>query len=173
MDADMPNELIELLEKIVLHNSDFAANKNLQNLLILTAIKADTSRVMDYINRLDQYDGQELAKIARKDQYKLYDEAFAIYQKCGEHVDAVKVLIGDLKNIKQAAEYARRVNKAEVWSELGRAYLDEFNVKDAIECFIKAKDPGMYAMVINTSQTQDCWEELVQFLTMARQTLKE
>jgi clathrin heavy chain len=79
MDADMPNELIELLEKIVLHNSDFAANKNLQNLLILTAIKADTSRVMDYINRLDQYDGQELAKIARKDQYKLYDEAFAIY----------------------------------------------------------------------------------------------
>jgi clathrin heavy chain len=29
MDADMPNELIELLERIVLHNSDFASNKNL------------------------------------------------------------------------------------------------------------------------------------------------
>lgn len=29
MDADMPNELIELLERIVLHNSDFANNKNL------------------------------------------------------------------------------------------------------------------------------------------------
>lgn len=64
MDADMPNELIELLERIVLHNSDFAANKNLQNLLILTAIKADKTRVMDYINRLDNYDGIELAKIA-------------------------------------------------------------------------------------------------------------
>ena len=69
MDADMPNELIELLERIVLHNSDFANNKNLQNLLVLTAIKADKTRVMDYINRLDNYDGQELAKIAKKDQY--------------------------------------------------------------------------------------------------------
>lgn len=67
MDADMPNELIELLERIVLHNSDFANNKNLQNLLILTAIKADKSRVMDYINRLDNYDGLELAKIAQRD----------------------------------------------------------------------------------------------------------
>lgn len=41
MNADMPNELIELLEKIVLDskNTDFSENKNLQNLLILTAIK--------------------------------------------------------------------------------------------------------------------------------------
>ena len=46
-----------------------AQNRNLQNLLILTAIKADKTRVMDYINRLDNYDGIELAKIAQKDQY--------------------------------------------------------------------------------------------------------
>lgn len=43
--ADLPNELIELLEKIVLHKSaDFGKNRNLQNLLILTAIKARTRR---------------------------------------------------------------------------------------------------------------------------------
>jgi clathrin heavy chain len=30
---------------------------------------------MDYINRLDNYDGVELAKIAQEDQYQLYDEA--------------------------------------------------------------------------------------------------
>lgn len=41
MSADLPNELIELLEKIVLDNSAFSDNRNLQNLLILTAIKAD------------------------------------------------------------------------------------------------------------------------------------
>jgi len=62
-------ELVEVTERIVLHNSDFASNKNLQNLLILTAIKADKTRVMDYINRLDNYDGIELAKIAQKEQY--------------------------------------------------------------------------------------------------------
>jgi clathrin heavy chain len=64
MAAELPEELIELLERIVLHNSGFSNNKNLQNLLILTAIKADKGKVMDYINRLDSYDGQELAKIA-------------------------------------------------------------------------------------------------------------
>ena len=69
--ADLPNELIELLEKIVLHSSDFSNNQNLQNLLILTAIKADTSRVMDYINRLDNYNGPEIAKIAIGDSYCL------------------------------------------------------------------------------------------------------
>jgi clathrin heavy chain len=64
MEAELPHELIELLERIVLHNSLFANNKILQNLLILTAIKSDHTKVMDYINRLDNYDGVELAKIA-------------------------------------------------------------------------------------------------------------
>ena len=62
-----------LLEKIVLHNSDFAKYKKLQNLLIITAIKSDQSRVMDYINRLDNYDGVEIAKIALDPKYGLYE----------------------------------------------------------------------------------------------------
>lgn len=36
MTADLPNELIELLEKIVLDSSIFSEHRNLQNLLILT-----------------------------------------------------------------------------------------------------------------------------------------
>jgi hypothetical protein len=55
-------ELIELLEKIVLNNSAFSSNANLQNLLILTAIKADASRVKDYIHRLDNFDGPAVAE---------------------------------------------------------------------------------------------------------------
>ncbi len=39
MTADLPNELIELLEKIVIEGHEFSGNRNLQNLLILTAIK--------------------------------------------------------------------------------------------------------------------------------------
>lgn len=63
--ADIPSQLIELLERIVLHNSDFADNRDLQNLLILTAIRSETSRVMDYINRLDNYDGIKLANMCK------------------------------------------------------------------------------------------------------------
>ncbi len=43
MAAGLQAELIELLEKIVLQNSSFSNNHNLQNLLIITAIKARPS----------------------------------------------------------------------------------------------------------------------------------
>lgn len=62
---DLQNELIELLEKIVLNNSAFSSNANLQNLLILTAIKADATRVKDYIYRLDNFDGPAVAEKVR------------------------------------------------------------------------------------------------------------
>lgn len=84
MAANLPNELIELLERIILHgpqDGEFATNRNLQNLLILTAIKADKQRVMDYCKRLNNYDGPDIAKIAISEQYQLYEEAFFIYKK--------------------------------------------------------------------------------------------
>eukprot|EP00741_Cyanophora_paradoxa_P015948 tig00000042_g15397.t1 len=76
MAADLPNELIELLEKLVLHGTQFAGIRNLQNLLILTAIKADQTRVRDYIEKLDNYDGPDIAKIAVNSS--LFEEAFFI-----------------------------------------------------------------------------------------------
>ncbi|MBE3041515.1 hypothetical protein IMZ48_02820, partial [Candidatus Bathyarchaeota archaeon] len=51
--ADLPLELIELLEKIVLEPSPFNGNQSLQNLLMLTAARADKGRVMDYIHKID------------------------------------------------------------------------------------------------------------------------
>merc|ERR1712110_1088353 len=106
--ADLPNELIELLEKIVLHSSDFSKNKNLQNLLILTAIKADKTRVMDYINRLDNYDGPEIAKIAIGDPYRLYEEAFLIYKKCNLNAEAMETLLTSIESMERAQEFAAR-----------------------------------------------------------------
>jgi len=46
-------------------------------------------------------------------------------------------------------------------------------LKQSIESFIKAKDPSAYMMVINIGQNQECWEDLVQFLLMARASMKE
>lgn len=63
LQADLPAELIELLEKIVLEPSPFSDNESLQNLLILTATKADKARVMDYIHRLDAYNAPDVAQI--------------------------------------------------------------------------------------------------------------
>ena len=108
MTAEMPQELIELLEKIVIQNSAFSNNPNLQNLLILTAIKADTTRVMDYINRLDAFNGPEVGEIAVGNE--LYEEAFAIFKKFDLHVDAMKVLLENLENLERGEEYANKVD---------------------------------------------------------------
>ncbi|CAG8775687.1 7674_t:CDS:2, partial [Acaulospora morrowiae] len=78
MAADLPLELIELLEKLILENTAFSDTKPLQNLLVLTAIKADAAKVMDYINKLNNFDAPEVAEIAIK--HNLYEEAFAIYK---------------------------------------------------------------------------------------------
>lgn len=63
--------------------------RNLQNLLILTAIKADRTRVMEYISRLDNYDAPDIANIAISNE--LFEEAFAIFKKFDVNTSAVQV----------------------------------------------------------------------------------
>ena len=79
--ADLPSELIELLEKIMLEPSPFNDNPSLQNLLILTAARADKSRVADYVQRLDAYNPDECAQLCI--DVGLHEEAFEIYKKAG------------------------------------------------------------------------------------------
>jgi len=67
-----------------------------------------------------------------------------------------------------AQEFAEKTNMPEVWTELGKAQLDQNLLKEAIDSFIKAQNPSMYMMVINIAQKPECYEELVQFLLMAR-----
>ena len=73
--------------------------RNLQNLLILTAIKADKTKVMEYINRLDNYDAPDIANIAIGSE--LYEEAFAIFKKFEVNSSAVQVLLTYSLNIIQ------------------------------------------------------------------------
>ncbi|KAK7235859.1 clathrin heavy chain [Aureococcus anophagefferens] len=184
MAADLPHELIELLERIVLQGSDFSENKNLQNLLILTAIKADKERVMEYVNRLDNFDGPEIAKIAVSDQYNLYEEGFVIYTKFAKaapdaaaavelNVAAVGVLVDLARNLERASEFAERVNEAGVWSRLAKAQLAEDLIAAAVASFIKAGDATCYGEVIAAAEREDSYETLVPFLAMARKHVKE
>ncbi|KAG9450246.1 hypothetical protein H6P81_010211 [Aristolochia fimbriata] len=106
MTADLPHKLIDLLEKIFLQNSAFSWKFNLQNLLILTAIKVDPSRVMDFINRLNKFDGPAVGDVAV--QAALYEEAFAIFKKFNLYVQAVNVLLQVIESffsIKEATQF--------------------------------------------------------------------
>eukprot|EP00967_Tisochrysis_lutea_P112927 scaffold178837_cov31-Tisochrysis_lutea.AAC.8 len=205
MTADLPNELIELLEKIVLQNSEFSDNRNLQvrcsaydrppidtlipdsrqysvapasqlpacvfpqNLLILTAIKADKTRVMDYINRLSNYDMPDIANIAVGSE--LYEEALVIFKKAELHREAAKasqasqrhahrccidVLIDYIADIERATEFAEKVDEPEVWSMLGKAQMNPTGIVASIAAFIKAADTTEYVSVIATAEQASC-----------------
>lgn len=87
-------------------------------------MRSAPERVMDYINRLDNYDGVEVAKHAISVDFKLYEEALVIYKKLKMPIDAINVLINKLGSMPRATEFAEKSAIPEVWSALGRAYTD-------------------------------------------------
>ncbi|KAL0402928.1 UNVERIFIED_CONTAM: Clathrin heavy chain 1 [Sesamum radiatum] len=133
-------------------------NFNLQNLLILTAIKADPSRVMDYVNRLDNFDGPAVGEVAVEAQ--LYEEAYAIFKKFNLNVQAVNVLLDNIRDINRAVEFAFRVEEDAVWSQVAKAQLREGLVSDAIESFIRADDATQFLEVIKAAEDGDAYHDL-------------
>merc|ERR1712003_160950 len=128
MAADLPGELIVLLERIVLQGSDFSDNKNLQNLLILTAIRADATRVASYIDQLDNFDAKDIALICVSESHNLFEEGFSIYTKFSkpeytqdkeEQVElqtlAIGVLVDFMKDLDRAKSYATQCDEKPVW----------------------------------------------------------
>jgi len=176
MAAELPNELIELLERIVLSGASdrtFRDNKSLQNLLILTAIKADSNRVAGYIDRLDNYDGPDIAKIAVSDQYKLYEEGFLIYKKFTKGKEAISVLLDLIQDMDRAAEFAIYLDEQDVWGLLGKAQLDTKDLTSAIESFLKADDAQHYEQVIADANVSQEFEALIKYLIMARVKVRD
>merc|ERR1719343_388555 len=186
MAADLPGELITLLERIVLQGSDFSDNKNLQNLLILTAIRADSTKVAQYIDELDNFDAKEIALICVSESHNMYEEAYNIYVKFSRvemtaereeqvemQVAAIGILVDYIKDLERAKGYASTCDEKPVWSKLGKAQLTEKLTMDAIESFINAEDPSEYVEVCSEANESGLWSELIPFLMMCRKTLQE
>jgi clathrin heavy chain len=186
MAADLPGELISLLERIVLQGSDFSDNKNLQNLLILTAIRADTTRVAGYIDQLDNFDAKDIALICVSESHNLFEEGFSIYTKFSKpeftqdkdeqvemQVLAIGVLVDYMKDLDRAKTYATQCDQKPVWSKLGKAQLDAKEPAEAIESFINAEDPSEYVQVCAEANEAEIWTELIPYLKMARKTMQE
>jgi clathrin heavy chain len=173
--AQMPEELLGLLENIVLHSREFSGYKKLQNLLLITAIKTKQEKVMDYINKLDNYDELSIAEVACKEEFGLYEEAFTIYKKIDRHIEATNILLDKLDSVERAAEYADRVGLPELHSLLAGKYLDQKKLLFAIESFQKANDSSRFMEVIGLnrelSERED--EKLIKYLDMARSVKKE
>jgi len=186
MAADLPGELISLLERIILQGSDFSDNKNLQNLLILTAIRADSTRVAGYIDQLDNFDAKDIALICVSESHNLFEEGYSIYTKFSkpEHsadkeeqvemqVLAIGVLVDYMKDLDRAKTYATMCDEKPVWSKLGKAQLDGKFPADAIDSFINAEDASEYVAVCAEANEAEIWNELIPYLKMARKSMQE
>ena len=171
LDADLPAELIDLLEKIILEPSPFSDNGNLQNLLMFTAAKADKGRLMDYIHQLNAYNAEEIASTCIA--VGLLEEAFEIYKKENNHTAATDVLVSHMMAIDRAHEYAERIDQPEVWSMVAKSQLGGLRVTDSIDSYIRAQDPSNYAEVIELATSSGKDEDLIKFLRMARKTQRE
>ncbi|KAJ2285600.1 Clathrin heavy chain, partial [Coemansia sp. RSA 2706] len=171
MAASLPQELIELLERIILEPTPFSNNNNLQNLLILTAVKVEPTRVADYISRLSNFDAPDIAEICINNG--LHEEAFSIYKRFEVNADAIGVLIDHVGSLDRAYEYAERCDQPEVWSRLGKAQLDGLRIKEAIDSYIRADDAANFAEVIDVATHAGKFDDLVRFLLMARKKVRE
>ncbi|KAG1869630.1 armadillo-type protein [Suillus subluteus] len=170
LSADFPIELIELLEKVVIE--PFPISDNIQNLLLLTSIRADKGKVVGYINNLQNYDAREIAKIAT--YHGLYEEALTIYKKYDQHAMAINVLVEHITPIDHSLDYLNKANKPDsVWSRLANAQLDGLRIKDAVDSYIKAEDPSNFAEVIEIWSHAGKHDDLVRFLQMAPKALRE
>ena len=169
--GDMPAELIDLLEKIILEPSSFSDNPSLQNLLILTAVKSDRGRVAGYIDQLEHYTPDDIAQQCI--EVGMHEEAFSIYDKHGNHAEAANVLVDHVVSIDRASDYADKVDTPEVWSRVAKAQLDGLRVTDSIESYIRAGDPSNFLEVIEIATHAGKDEDLIKFLRMARKTLRE
>ncbi|KAG5640934.1 hypothetical protein DXG03_006605 [Asterophora parasitica] len=130
LQADLPIELIELLEKIIIEPSSLNDNKKLQNLLLLTAIHADKGKVVGYINKLQNYDASEIAKITT--DHGLFKEALTIYKEYDQFRMPINVLVEHIVLLNCSVNFANKVNKPEVWSRLAKAQLNGLHIKDSI-----------------------------------------
>ena len=171
MEADLPNQLIDLLEKIVLQNATmFSDNRNLQNLLILTAIKAEKDRVADYAARLSNYDAPEIAQVAILNG--LFEEAYAIYHKHEAPLKALEVLIEQMHDLDRATAYAEQIDTAPVWSALGRGLLEAGKLSASIQAFTHAQDFTHARDLVATAHANDQFSTLLPFLQAAKKKLK-
>ncbi len=61
--AYLPEQVNVFLERVILQGFVFADNKNLQEMLIRTAIRVYVNRVAGYIDRLDNFDAEKIALV--------------------------------------------------------------------------------------------------------------
>ncbi|GFE55454.1 clathrin heavy chain [Babesia ovis] len=140
LDAGMNEEVIALLEQLLLKQTQFSSSSNLQNLLLATAVKTNPAKLDEYLSKLDNYDVTALSKLS--DSLGHSRSSFAILKSAGRSIEALDALLcmTDPGVLQEAHEYVKSVDKPEMWFRLGRAFLGEKKLSEAIEAYVRSGD---------------------------------
>jgi len=82
-------------------------------------------------------------------------------------------LVENIRDLGRAQEFAKAVDEPYVWSELATAQLKEGKLSEAIDSYIMAGDPNNYIEVSKKCAATGSWEDLLRYLTMARDRSRE
>lgn len=85
----------------------------------------------------------------------------------------IQVLVENIKDLGRAHEFAATVDEPYIWSELAAAQLSVGELSKAIDSYIKAGDPNNYIEVSKKCSATGSWEDLLRYLLMAREKLRE
>ncbi|KAK7199875.1 clathrin heavy chain [Novymonas esmeraldas] len=166
MNANLTEELTSLLDQIVVHGR-FRKNRFLENLLIMSAVRARKDKVMEYVTTLEDYDAKDIAHIASG--AGMHEIAFVVYTRHTMQKEAITVLLQDMNDVSRGRAFAQKTDIAEVWSVLGEYLVKQDEVHEGIECLIKAKNADFVAEVTAAAERTNQYGDLIKYLTMARQ----
>lgn len=167
--AGMTKELTTILDQVVL-SGKFQRNKYLENLLITNAIKSRPEKVSEYLNKLEDYDPNDIAPTAI--EHMMFDAAFTVYNKAGMKKQAVIVLLDHMHDVGRARTYAQDSKLPEVYTELGRYLLTKDELSEAVEALIAAKNPDFVPQAVAAADRINSYGDLIKYLMMARKERK-
>jgi hypothetical protein len=73
------------------------------------AFQSSPEKVNEYIDQFDCYDEEQVCQILLSSPYKMYEEAFRVYDKAKKYEKAVMILLTDIKDMERAIDYGLRL----------------------------------------------------------------
>ncbi|SIO73338.1 clathrin, heavy polypeptide [Babesia microti strain RI] len=161
MDAKMNYHLITLLDRLILSKSNFSDNRNLQNLLLVTALREKSDKLETYIDVCTNCDVNQVAKLAL--ELDEVDHALNLYIRSGNMAEAVRVLL-DKGDLDGAAKLADQVDDRLIYGCVAQSFLP-IDLTLAVDYFSKSGDPSYYSAIVDACKEKNDYVNLIRYLT--------
>jgi hypothetical protein len=118
---------------------------------------------MDYVNRLNSYDGPDFAKLALSDPYRLYEEACLIYKTAAAKAMPWTPSSPTLSHT-SAPRSSLRDGTIPPFGAGRLTQLENNWISDAIDSYLSSENPTDFSGVIQAAEREDHSVDLTRYL---------